>query len=35
MGVLLIWLYGVGIVVVSVPMMVEATRAAIADLNHG
>jgi uncharacterized BrkB/YihY/UPF0761 family membrane protein len=35
MGVLLIWLYGVGIVVVSVPMMVEATRAAIADLKHG
>jgi uncharacterized BrkB/YihY/UPF0761 family membrane protein len=35
MGVLLVWLYGVGIVVVSVPMMVEATRAAIADLKHG
>jgi uncharacterized BrkB/YihY/UPF0761 family membrane protein len=34
MGVLLLWLYGVGIVVVSVPMMVEATRAAIADLKH-
>ena len=35
MGVLLVWLYGVGIVVVSVPMMVEATRAAIGDLKHG
>ncbi len=35
MGVLLLWLYGVGIVVVSVPMMVEATRAAIGDLKHG
>ena len=34
MGVLLIWLYGVGIVVVAVPMMVDATRAAIADLRH-
>ena len=35
MGVLLVWLYGVGIVVVAIPMMVAATRAAIADLKHG
>jgi uncharacterized BrkB/YihY/UPF0761 family membrane protein len=34
MGVLLVWLYGVGIVVVAVPMMVGATRAAVADLNQ-
>lgn len=34
MGVMLIWLYGVGVVVVSVPMMVGATRSAIADLEH-
>lgn len=35
MGVLLVWLYGVGIVVVAVPMMVGATKVAIADLKHG
>ena len=35
MGVLLVWLYGVGIVVVAIPMMVAATRAAIADLKRG
>ena len=34
MGVMLIWLYGVGVVVVSVPMMVGATKSAIADLEH-
>jgi uncharacterized BrkB/YihY/UPF0761 family membrane protein len=34
MGVMLVWLYGVGVVVVSVPMMVGATRAAIADLEQ-
>ncbi len=31
-GVLLIWLYALGVVVVSVPMAVGATRAALADL---
>ena len=35
MGVLLIWMYGVGIVVVAVPMMVDATSAAIRDLRRG
>lgn len=35
MGVMLVWLYGVGVVVVAVPMMVDATSAAIADLKQG
>jgi uncharacterized BrkB/YihY/UPF0761 family membrane protein len=35
MGVLLLWLYGVGVVVVAVPMLVEATRSAVADLRQG
>jgi uncharacterized BrkB/YihY/UPF0761 family membrane protein len=34
MGVILVWLYGVGIVVVSIPMVVGATRAAVSDLDH-
>jgi membrane protein len=34
MGVVLVWLYGVGVVVVAVPMMVGATRSAVAELNH-
>ena len=35
MGVLLVWLYGVGIVVVALPMAVGATKVAIADFKHG
>ena len=34
MGVLLIWLYGLGVVVVAVPMAVGATKAAIGDLKQ-
>lgn len=34
MGVLLIWLYGLGIVVVAVPMAVGATKAAIGELKQ-
>ena len=35
LGVVLIWLYGVGIVVIAIPMMVGATKAAVAELGQG
>lgn len=34
-GVVLVWLYGVGIVVIAIPMMVGATKAAVAELGQG